>query len=442
MSTYISENLFRTWLSIKYIIRIVASSIVILATALLIKTPDIIIDDITLPIYYRNQGFNEKNIGEKLRDKAKIYFDEVKTKSEERVWREDIEKITLPIPIEEIPDIILPNSKTSYRSIVRFFKYIFDFNSIHVRGEITINESIAELTIRNVSSKGSQPEEIVKSNVSEIDALITRGAISLVKISRPLVLEMDAYNRLDESILAFDDYRDEFKTLEEIAAYSVKHSQEDQAVLAYLLWGAAYSDIEKYDVAIDKYKKALELDPKSFQTHNDLGSVYSELKKYNQAIEHYNIAINLNSECWFLYNNLANAYTKTGALESAIDLYDRAINLIAKNPDDIRTKKNKSKIYTNLGLTLEFQNKNIEAIEKYKNAIELNNKNPSPYLRSVALYSKLKMNDEARKMLEAYPASSIPPETLKREQIKFISKISGISVDKLPKEVINGINQK
>ena len=48
--------------------------------------------------------------------------------------------------------------------------------------------------------------------------------------------------------------------------------------------------LEEYDKSIDKWKKALELNPKYFFAYNNLGSAFLNLKKYDEAITHFNKA--------------------------------------------------------------------------------------------------------------------------------------------------------
>ncbi len=57
-----------------------------------------------------------------------------------------------------------------------------------------------------------------------------------------------------------------------------------------------YNNLKQYDSALKDYSKALELDPKNFSAYKGRGSVYFSLQQYERAIEELNKAIEIYPE--------------------------------------------------------------------------------------------------------------------------------------------------
>jgi tetratricopeptide (TPR) repeat protein len=63
-------------------------------------------------------------------------------------------------------------------------------------------------------------------------------------------------------------------------------ARNPSAPVTYTLQGIALHRMKRYPQAVESYKKALELDPASLNSHYNLGLTYLELKQYELANEH------------------------------------------------------------------------------------------------------------------------------------------------------------
>ena len=124
--------------------------------------------------------------------------------------------------------------------------------------------------------------------------------------------------------------------------------------------------LEEYDKSIDKWKKALELNPKYFFAYNNLGNAFLNLKKYNEAITHFNKAIEIKPDFFDALNNKGNALSRLNKYEDALLSYDKAIEI---KPDSINGYIFKAHILSQLD-RLE------EALDNYKNAYIINPEHP------------------------------------------------------------------
>lgn len=109
--------------------------------------------------------------------------------------------------------------------------------------------------------------------------------------------------------------------------------------------------------AIEEYKKAIELNPRNFVAHDNLGQAYGRKGMHREAIKACREAVRLNPNYLQAYNNLGVAYNKIGMHEEAIKACLEAL----------RIKPNYAKSYFNLG-------KGYEGLKEYDKAIEAFNK--------------------------------------------------------------------
>ena len=79
---------------------------------------------------------------------------------------------------------------------------------------------------------------------------------------------------------------------------------------SYYNKGADYSNGGKYQLAVDEYTKAIQLDPDYLFAYNNRGNAYIELGEYQTAIEDYDKAIQLDPDYARAYNNRGIAYRR------------------------------------------------------------------------------------------------------------------------------------
>jgi tetratricopeptide (TPR) repeat protein len=115
---------------------------------------------------------------------------------------------------------------------------------------------------------------------------------------------------------------------------------------------------DKFDKAIDHYKKALHNDPGSSETNNNLGLALAKKKKINAAIKHYFQALRIDPTWHEPHNNLGNVFASQGYLDQAIEHYLEALQLDPEFAD----------AHNNLGLALMRKGNIIEAIAHFRKA--------------------------------------------------------------------------
>ena len=124
--------------------------------------------------------------------------------------------------------------------------------------------------------------------------------------------------------------------------------------------------LKEYDESINKWKKAVELNPKYFFAYNNLGNAFLNLKKYNEAITCFNKAIEIKPDFFDAHNNKGNALSRLNKYDDALLSYDKAIKI---KPDSINGYIFKAHILSQLD-RLE------EALDNYKNAYTINPEHP------------------------------------------------------------------
>jgi len=96
---------------------------------------------------------------------------------------------------------------------------------------------------------------------------------------------------------------------------------------AYLDLGATAHELDAFDIALDAYRRALELDATCAEAHCNLGSVYHSTRSYCEAIAAGEAAIALRPDFALAHCNLAAAYLATGQYDEAIAAGEAAIAL-------------------------------------------------------------------------------------------------------------------
>ncbi len=157
------------------------------------------------------------------------------------------------------------------------------------------------------------------------------------------------------------------------------------------------SYINTFDESEDKYKKAIELNPKDAEAHNNLGILYYNQNKFIEAEYEIKKAIRLDSNDAGAHNNLGALYYNQNKFIEAEYEYKKAIEL---NP-------NHAGAHNNLGGLYYTQKKFKEAEYEIKKAIELKHDYAEAHYNLGELYSKQNKFKEAeyeyKKAIELNP---------------------------------------
>ncbi|MGD8926876.1 MAG: tetratricopeptide repeat protein, partial [Thioalkalispiraceae bacterium] len=138
------------------------------------------------------------------------------------------------------------------------------------------------------------------------------------------------------------------KGIKDLSVYIKRHPSSS---LAYTKRGVRYLWINEQVKAQQDFNKAIELNPKNAEAHDDLGVIYAK-QQYGEAILHFSTTIRLDPSYQKGYHNLAMAYYLVERDNLALDAVDRALSL---NPQDRSSMILKAEILTVLGRAQEAQ---------------------------------------------------------------------------------------
>jgi tetratricopeptide (TPR) repeat protein len=101
--------------------------------------------------------------------------------------------------------------------------------------------------------------------------------------------------------------------------------------------GYEYFLQEKYAMAEQSYKKAIELNPNFENAHYWLGKVYKQTGAYNQAIEQWKEVLRINPGNQYAFQNLIGSFKSASRVQSdkANDYLDEGIKIIG-NPRELK----------------------------------------------------------------------------------------------------------
>ncbi len=168
-----------------------------------------------------------------------------------------------------------------------------------------------------------------------------------------------------------------------------------QALYVYWLGRLDY-DQRRYEEAVEKLKKSVELDPNSPRFWDSLGLAYDMEGRIEQAHEAFQKAANLN---------------RTQPRPSPWPPQDLGYCLLRMDhPQEaeialreaLRYDSNLAQAYYHLGRTLEKQGRDVEAIDEYKAAISNDASSPDACYSLAMLYRKLHRDAEASAMFAEY----------------------------------------
>jgi tetratricopeptide (TPR) repeat protein len=80
----------------------------------------------------------------------------------------------------------------------------------------------------------------------------------------------------------------------------------------HLNMGACYDDLGEFSLAVENYKKALELDPACGKALYNLGALYYKTRRYRLAAEYLGRCYSQKYEIKACFTRLAHSYFKTG----------------------------------------------------------------------------------------------------------------------------------
>jgi tetratricopeptide (TPR) repeat protein len=171
-----------------------------------------------------------------------------------------------------------------------------------------------------------------------------------------------------------------------------------ESISSYNILGYSYSLKKDYPNMINIYEKAIEIDSKNLQAYINLGQYYTNQEKYKKAIEYFEIAKKIDPDMPKAYYYEGVAYSGLNQYDEAIVNYKKAIEIYKKNDDNKAIKD----VLFNIGIVL-MRNKNYkEAIPYLLELLEIDDQdkdalmnvgtcyiNTKEYKKSLQIFNKL-----------------------------------------------------
>lgn len=154
--------------------------------------------------------------------------------------------------------------------------------------------------------------------------------------------------------------------------------------------GKVLFSIEKYDKAIEMYKKAENKDPMFLDTYFNLGEAYVMLDKYDKAKESFNKVLLIDKKNAITYFHLGNVEFLLDNNDMGREYYAKAIN----------NGYNDAQLYVNLANLAEEDGNDEEAIKNYNKAILRDKFRADAKLRKAMIYICDKKYQEALQTLD------------------------------------------
>jgi tetratricopeptide (TPR) repeat protein len=107
-------------------------------------------------------------------------------------------------------------------------------------------------------------------------------------------------------------------------------SNPNDAEALYLL-AKCYTKMDNYVEADNIYAKVLKLKPKFYELYVDMGNTYKHQKRYDLAIEYYTIALNMQDTSTTLLNNRGMCFYYSDNFEQAVRDFNKVIKLDSTN---------------------------------------------------------------------------------------------------------------
>lgn len=324
----------------------------------------LIIDPITVPKQFEEAGLTPQVMANRLGDRLQEI---------ERSTQTSMKKDVMGALGEEtaIPEVEIPGTKLGLKTIVDVGRSIFGRHPKHLGGDVVFPVKGTEtgvesgsiknpvnLTVYFVQERGSHSLNEA-ANGNDIPGLVDKLAELALRQVNPYVLA--AY---------YDDHK-KTALAESTAEAITQDASQDKLhkTAAFDLWCIALEDEGKYDEAIAKCIKAVELDPKDKYAYGNWGMALEAEGKHIEAIAKWTKVIELDPKDDLAYDTLGSALLDQGRHEEAIAMYAKAVKL---NPKD-------SAAYDNWGIALRYEGKYEEAIAKYAKAIEIDPENKFAY---------------------------------------------------------------
>ena len=341
----------------------------------------LIIDPFSVPKRFEEAGLTSDVMANRIGDKLR----QIEVSARTRRKKDNLASLK---DEASIPEVEIPGTKLGLKTVIDITRSVFAIYPKHVSGDVVIlaNDSSntkaptavkqqATVTTYVTEGRSRSSAMSVTSDAEDVGLLVQRAAETVLRQINPYVLAVYEYDQGD---------RDKALGIVEGMIDNPSEARGQKAA-AFSLWGLALHEQHRYDEAIAKYQKAIELDPKFAFAYDNWGVTLQEQHRYDEAIANYQKAIELDPKFADAYDNWGAALQEQHKYDEAIANYQKAIELDPKF----------AYAYDNWGLALQEQHKYDEAIANYQKAIELDPKFAYAYENWGAALQEQHKYDEA-----------------------------------------------
>jgi tetratricopeptide (TPR) repeat protein len=276
-------------------------------------------------------------------------------------------------------------------------------------GEESIFAMVDELT-KKIKSDFEFPEELIAEDIDKEIGQITTSSPEAYKYYRAGVkfhlnrdfrrsiqymekaIKIDPFFAMAYAAMAADYYNMGYETEHKKyikKALDLTDRVSDRERYIIQARNAMFQSEETWNIAIEAYKKLLQLYPDDYISRNNLGVLYLQLEQWDKAIDQYEIVKQSKKDDFYAYANQAAAYMRKGLYNKAAEILQQSFNI---NPHVAWT-------HVLLAYTFICQSRFDSAQYEANKAISLN---PDYYENSEYIGDILLMKGDLRDAKEAY----------------------------------------
>ena len=189
---------------------------------------------------------------------------------------------------------------------------------------------------------------------------------------------------------------------------------EDRGMLnPYNNLGKEYSNLGETGMAIGYYLKAVEYNPRHYESYNNLGEAYNKAGEHAKAEDALRKAVLLDPDSPYARNNLGTALFNLGRSDEALQEYKAALKA---SPYYFEAHSNLGTVYFTL-------NRTDDAASEFRKAADINPRNPTVHYNLAAAYHSMGYAEGA--LLELRTAAELDAQYMSEYQAMRRDRANG-----------------
>jgi predicted O-linked N-acetylglucosamine transferase (SPINDLY family) len=233
----------------------------------------------------------------------------------------------------------------------------------------------AQRLCETVASRG---DPVAMSLLAEIHTAARRPAEAnkvLVQLAELRPTDASVQRRLGDSCLAIGACE------EAVESYRRALAIEPRSARGHNNLGQALMQLRRYDEAAASYERALEADPRYAIAYNNRGIVHYQQGEYTEAVACYEKALEIDPRFAQAHNNRGNALLKLKRPQEALECFERALSM--------------KTVFLGRGNALHELERFDEAVDSYERALQLEPDNPEALSNCAGVLLTLRQPEKA-----------------------------------------------